>query len=112
MTELVSGEAIEDGYKRSGRKRIEIKLPNLLEDIRSIVVPQSQTDPSFKSTRLYTRLTAAEVRRQLMLTKGYTEQELPTTETIRQRLNQKNRAVVVNAQTKIRTHSYTSFESG
>jgi hypothetical protein len=24
MTELVSGEAIEDGYKRSGRKRIEI----------------------------------------------------------------------------------------
>ncbi len=88
MTELVSGEAIEDGYKRSGRKRIEIKLPNLLVDIRSIVDHQSQTDPSFKTTRLYTRLTAAEVRRQLILTKGYTEQELPTTETIRQRLNQ------------------------
>jgi Rhodopirellula transposase DDE domain len=88
MTELVSGEAIEDGYKRSGRKRIEIKLPNLLKDIKAIVDPQSQTDPSFKTTRLYTRLTAAEVRRQLILMKGYTDAELPTTEIIRQRLNQ------------------------
>jgi hypothetical protein len=52
MTEFLSGEAIQSGYSRSGRKKIETKLPNLLEDIRSIVDPQSQTDPSFKSTRL------------------------------------------------------------
>lgn len=88
MIELVSGEAIQDGYGRSGRKRIEIKLPNLLEDIRSIVDTQSQTDPSFQSTRLYTRLSAAEVRRQLVLIKGYEEGELPSTETIRKRLNE------------------------
>jgi hypothetical protein len=88
MNELLSGKAIQDGYHRSGRKRVETKLPNLLSDIRAIVDPQSQTDPSFQSTRLYTRVSAAEVRRQLLLTKGYKEDELPTTETIRQRLNE------------------------
>jgi hypothetical protein len=52
MGELTSGQALEDGYHRSGRKRVEEKLPNLLEDIRALVEPQAQTDPSFKSTRL------------------------------------------------------------
>jgi hypothetical protein len=86
MTELLSGEAIQDGYSRSGRKKVETKLPNLLEDIRAIVDPQSQTDPSFKSTRLYTRISTAEVRRQLLI-KGYQDDDLPTNETIRKRLN-------------------------
>ena len=87
MTELLSGEAIQDGYSRSGRKKVETKLPNLLEDIRAIVDPQSQTDPSFKSTRLYTRISTAEVRRQLLI-KGYKDDDLPTNETIRKRLNE------------------------
>ncbi len=34
--ELTSGQALEDGYHRSGRKRVEEKLPNLLEDIRAL----------------------------------------------------------------------------
>ena len=79
---------IADAFKLRGRKPIEQRLPNLLEDIRSIVDPQSQTGPSFNSTRLYTRLSAAEVRRQLIEVKGYRDEELPTSETIRQRLNQ------------------------
>ncbi len=45
MQELLSGQPIIDGYERSGRKRIETKLPNLLEDTRAIVDPQAQTDP-------------------------------------------------------------------
>jgi hypothetical protein len=88
MKELLSGQPIIDGYERSGRKRVETKLPNLLEDIRAIVDPQTQTDPSFKSTRLYTRISAAEVRRQLIAQKGYQDEELPSTETIRCRLNE------------------------
>lgn len=76
------------GLSERGRKRIEHELPNLLNDIRSIVDPQSQTDPSFNSTRLYTRLSAVEVRRQLIELKGYRDEELPTAETIRQRLNE------------------------
>jgi transposase len=88
MRELKSGQPIIDGFERSGRKPVETRLPNLLKDIQSLVEPQSQTDPSFKSTRLYTRLSAAEVRRQLIELKGYSEQELPSQETIRRRLNQ------------------------
>ena len=86
-SELLSGQAIVNGYERSGRKRIEVKLPNWLDDIRAIVDPQTQTDPSFKSTRLYSRISAAEVRRQLIEQKGYRDEELPSSETIRCRLN-------------------------
>jgi len=35
-----------------------------------MVDSQSQADPQFRSHRLYTRLTAAEVRRQLIAQKG------------------------------------------
>jgi Rhodopirellula transposase DDE domain len=87
MGELTRGEAIEDGYERSGRKRVETQLPNLLEDIKSLIDAQSQTDPSFKSNRLYCRLSVAEVRRQLVALKGYQSETLPSHETIRQRIN-------------------------
>jgi Rhodopirellula transposase DDE domain len=102
MAELLSGEAIPDAYWRSGRNRVEVKLPNLLEDIQAIVNPQSQTDPTFQSTRLYTRITAAEVRRQLILTKGYKDDELPTAETIRRRLNEMNYSLKRIAKTQPR----------
>jgi transposase len=88
MKELESGQPIIDGHKRSGRKRVETKLPLLLEEIKSIVDPQSQTDPSFKSTRLYSRITSAEVRMQLMEQFGYSNEELPSRETIRRKLNE------------------------
>ncbi|GAB1540571.1 hypothetical protein NUACC21_32400 [Scytonema sp. NUACC21] len=48
---------------------------------------QSQTDPSFKSQRLYTRLSASEVRKLLIEKFGYSDEELPTSETIRIKLN-------------------------
>jgi hypothetical protein len=34
--------------------------------MRSIVDPETQADPTLKSERLYTRLSAAQVRRQLI----------------------------------------------
>ena len=85
--ELESGVPIQDNFAARGRKRAEAHLPNLLSDIRAIVDSQSQTDPQFRSTRLYTRLSAAEVRRQLIAQKGYTDAELPTAETISSKLN-------------------------
>jgi len=45
------------------------------------------TDPSFKSQRLYTRLSAAEVRKQLIEKFNYNNEELPSEETIRTKLN-------------------------
>jgi Rhodopirellula transposase DDE domain len=60
----------------------------LLKDIRAIVDGQSQTDPQCKNSRLYTRLSAPEVRRQRIIQKGYREEELPTATTIATKLNQ------------------------
>ena len=77
-----------DAFSSRGRKRSEDHLPNLLSDITAIADSQSQADPQFRTTRLYTRLTAAEVRRQLIAQKGYTDEELPTAETIATKLNQ------------------------
>lgn len=85
--EVESGIVCLDAFQARGRKPVETNLPNLLEDLKSIVDSQSQTDPSFKSNRLYTRLSVAEICRQLMEQKGYSLKELPCHETIRSRLN-------------------------
>jgi hypothetical protein len=50
--------------------------------IQAIVDSQSQADPQFRTSRLYTRLTAAEVRRQLIAHHGYADAALPTAEPI------------------------------
>src|SRR4029453_15657203 len=71
--ELASGFTCLDAFSARGRKRAEDHLPALLSDIQTIVDSQSQTDPQFRTTRLYTRLSAAEVRRQFIAQKGYTD---------------------------------------
>lgn len=85
--ELKSGVVCVDAFNQRGRKRSEEHLPNLLKDIIAIVDGQSQADPQLRSARLYTRLTAAEVRRQLIATSQYTDAQLPTLATITTKLN-------------------------
>ena len=87
MHEVKRGMVCLDAFSSRGRKRSEDHLPNLLSDITAIVDSQSQADPQFRTTRLYTRLTAAEVRRQLITQKGYSDEELPTAETSATKLN-------------------------
>jgi hypothetical protein len=87
LHELNSGVICVDAFALRGRKRAEAHLPNLLTDIQAIVDSQSQAAPQFRSNRLYTRLTAAEVRRQLIAHKGYSDTVLPTAETIGTKLN-------------------------
>jgi hypothetical protein len=88
MHELKSGVECVDGRRgATGRKRAEVKLPNLLADMRDLVDSQSQTDARFRTHRLYTRMSVAEVRRQLQAQKGYKASELPCEETLRCRLN-------------------------
>src|SRR3989442_13342456 len=87
MQEAAQGIACIVGFRLRGRKRSEDHLPNLLRDITAIVDGQSQADPQFRTTRLYSRLTATEVRRQLIAQKGYRDEELPTAETIGAKLN-------------------------
>lgn len=85
--ELRTGITCHDAFRLRGRKPAEVRLPHLRDDIKALVDSQSQQDPQFRSQRLYTRLTAAEVRRQLIATKGYTDAQLPQPETMGQLLN-------------------------
>ena len=85
--ELDSGLECVDAFAARGRKPAEAHLPHLLRDLQALVDGQSQADPQFRTQRLYTRLTTAEVRRQLIAQYGYTDAELPTAETIGTKLN-------------------------
>jgi Rhodopirellula transposase DDE domain len=76
-----------DAFSCRRRKPAEEHLPRLLDDIRSIADGQSQADPKFQTNRLFTRISAVEVRRQLIATKGYTDAELPTPQTINKKLS-------------------------
>ena len=85
--ELRSGMTCVDAFSARRRKPAEEHLPRLLDDIRAIADGQSQADPKFQTDRLFTRISAKEVRRQLIATKGYTDAELPTQQTINTKLN-------------------------
>jgi hypothetical protein len=87
MHELRTGMTCLDAFHCRRRKPAEEHLPRLLEDIRAIADGQSQADPKFQTNRLFTRISAAEVRRQLIATRGYTDAELPTRQTINTKLN-------------------------
>ena len=55
QNEIRSGLTIEDRYSACGRRRAEDHLPNLLQDIRSIVEPLGQTAPTLPQyPHLYT----------------------------------------------------------
>ena len=85
--ELRSGMTCVDAFHCRRRKPAEEHLPRLLDDIRAIADGQSQADPKFQTDRLFTRISAAEVRRQLIAVKGYTDEQLPTRQTINTKMN-------------------------
>jgi hypothetical protein len=71
-----------DACSLRGRKPAAEQLPHRLSDRRAIVDSHSQAAPQCRSQRLSTRLTAAEVRRQLLAQKGSVEATLPTAATL------------------------------
>lgn len=88
--ELKSGIDCFDNFSGRGRHSVEEILPNILDDIKDIVNPVSQCDPTFHSTDLYSPITAEEVRRRLIEEKYYRPSQLPTVRTISTKLNQLN----------------------
>jgi hypothetical protein len=87
MHELDSGMTCVDAFHCRRRKPAEEHLPRLLDDIREVADSHSQADPKFQTGRLFTRISAAEVRRRLIAEKGYTDEQLPTQQTINKKLN-------------------------
>lgn len=76
-----------DNYQARGRHKTEIILPNLEEDIRSLVDAQAQADSKFQSTFTYSRISARAVREALIEQRGYPDEVLPTRQTIGDILN-------------------------
>ena len=85
LLEKEKGEPIPDRH-RPGRTTFSEKLPNLQNDIRSLVNPNSQTHPTFDNTFRYTRMTAKAVIEALVREKGYTKEELSALSTMRELL--------------------------
>ena len=87
MNELTTGMECKDAFCLRGRKGSEKHLPNLLDDIRDIVEPGAHVDATLRTPRLYIRLTARQVRGQLIAQKNYNDDELPKRRTINTILN-------------------------
>jgi hypothetical protein len=85
--ELRTGLTCADAFCLRGRKPVERHLPHLFDDLRGLVQDHLQTDPTFQTTGLYCRLSAPEVRKQLIARGGYTDAQLPSVRTIASKLN-------------------------
>ena len=79
---------LEDFVAR-GKRRVEDKDPRLAADIRAICEPHSYADPSLKSSRRYTNLSAAEVL-EALTARGHAKADLPAERTMRAILNRMN----------------------
>jgi hypothetical protein len=87
MLELKENKPIQDAHDKKGRKNILYKLPNLKNDIQEIAESQSQIDPKFQSERLYIKLTVKAIRGELIDSKGYADENLPSNQTINNIVN-------------------------
>ncbi len=95
-----SGIVCVDNYSGRGRKSTQKRLPDLCEDIKNIVIPTSQADPTFRTTQIYTPLTAKTVREVLIEEREYLNDHLPTIRTISELLNYLNFHPQIVAKTK------------
>jgi hypothetical protein len=87
ISELDSGCVVQDDFKSRGRKPAEARLPDLEAHLRSMAEPLSQTDPTFRTTQLYSRLTGKEARRRLIEDFGYSEADAPSPRSLRRKLS-------------------------
>jgi len=87
LRELEAGAVSPSAAHLRGRKPLESELATLEQDIRAIAENSVQTDPTFRTTQLYRRLTAREVRRRLVEDFGYAEELAPSERTLRRKLN-------------------------
>jgi hypothetical protein len=87
LYELRTGITCLDRYTERGRHATEEDHPRLAHDIRDLVEPHTQGDPTSPSPFAYTRLTAKAVRQALIERKGYRDEDLPCERTVRNLLN-------------------------
>ena len=87
MHEKRTGLICYGNYASSGKQKTEDISPQLIQDIRSLVEPESQADPQLRNTFAYTRVTAKNVRQKLVEEKNWDEGLLPQVRTFNNILN-------------------------
>ncbi|VVB62663.1 Rhodopirellula transposase DDE domain protein [uncultured archaeon] len=87
LNELRTGIECLGNFSARGRDKSEEIVPQLEEDIRSLVEPESQIDPKFQTSFKYTRITARDLRKALIDKKGWKNEDLPTENTLGNILN-------------------------
>lgn len=100
--EIESGFTCIDNFSGRGRKSSLEHFPNLKDDITSIVNPLCQTDPTFRTTTLYSPISANEVRRRLIEDMGYNPEKIPTVRTISTIMNKLGFKLKKVAKTKVK----------
>lgn len=86
LHELNSGVVCVDAVSQRGRKPLEATMPGLETDLRNMGEATSQTDPTFRTTQFYRRLTAGEARRRLIEERGYAPGAVPSERSLRRKL--------------------------
>jgi len=102
---LASGFTCLAAFATRGRTPGDAPWPNLLADIQALVDRQRQTDPPGRTTRLSTRLRAAEVRRQRSVQQGSPPDALPTVQTLTTQRNARGDYPQQVAQSQPQKHS-------
>ena len=87
VRELADGTKPTDDSHLRGRKPVTHRYPHLHADIRKIVEPNLQQDPTFRTTQTYRRVTAENVRTALIELDDYSERNLPSLRAINNSLN-------------------------
>ena len=85
--ELRTGLTCVDNTAARGNRPTEEKRPQLAEDMRSLVEPHSQVDPTFPSPFCSTRMTAKAMRQALIDQKSWQDGHLPCANTLGNILN-------------------------
>ena len=87
LHELRTGITCCDRFTARGRHATEEDHPQLAQDIRDLVEPHTQGDPTSAAPFAFTRITAKAVRQALIERKGYREEDLPSQRTLNTILN-------------------------
>ena len=82
------------------KPKTEDKHPKLLAEIQAIMEPHSRSEPSLRTTLLYTNMTAKTVH-EALVQKGWSTQSLPSVRTISNLLNRQDYRLRTVAKTKV-----------
>lgn len=100
INEFRSGIICVNDLSQRHKPNFEKKNPKLLDAIRRIMEPHSQTEPRLRTTLLYTNMTAQSVY-DALLEEGWSAESLPTVRTISNILNRNEYRLRTVAKTKV-----------